>query len=101
MLRLIVEAMAAWDRSNHRANSYEIFGVDVMLDADLRPWLIEVNNCPGLKQNSEVVKAHHPRMLKSALAQLFDAPWAWTGTELERDAYQWRYVEPPPSGLAV
>jgi len=33
-------------------NCYKLFGVDVFLDSDLKPWLLEVNNFPSLEPNS-------------------------------------------------
>ncbi|KAJ1625881.1 tubulin-tyrosine ligase/Tubulin polyglutamylase [Pavlovales sp. CCMP2436] len=43
----------------------EVFGADLMLDAQLRPWLLELNESPNL--------AHHSSALKAALmAELAD-----------------------------
>lgn len=32
----------------HKANCFELFGFDVMIDRDLHPWIIEVNTSPSL-----------------------------------------------------
>ena len=32
----------------HQPNSFEVFGYDVIIDQNLRPWLLEVNASPSM-----------------------------------------------------
>ena len=36
----------------HRNNCYEIYGFDILIDSNIKPWLMEVNVCPSLNSSS-------------------------------------------------
>ena len=38
----------------HRTNCYEVYGFDIMIDSDLKPWLIEINLSPSLACDSQL-----------------------------------------------
>lgn len=42
------------DNIAHQTNSFEVFGYDVILDADCRPWLLEVNASPSMARESKL-----------------------------------------------
>jgi hypothetical protein len=51
---------------------FEIFGYDFILDNDFRPWILEINNNPGLGISSPVIERLVPRMFDDALRLTID-----------------------------
>jgi hypothetical protein len=56
----------------NRKYSFEIFGYDFIIDASLRPWLIEVNTNPCLEESSSLLRVLIPRMIDDALKLTLD-----------------------------
>ena len=51
---------------------FEIFGYDFIIDNDFKPWILEINNNPGLAISSPVIKKLVPRMLDDAFRLTID-----------------------------
>lgn len=50
-----------------KKNYFQLFGVDVMIDADLEPYLLEVNSDPAIYHDEESVKPYQIEMFKTLL----------------------------------
>jgi len=51
----------------HRASCFEMYGFDVLVDADLKPWLLEVNICPSLSSGSPLDKRIKTKLVADTL----------------------------------
>ena len=69
---------------NNIKGSFEIFGYDFMFDADLNPYLIEINTNPGLEISSPLISKLVPRMIDDALRLTIDVVF---GTIYSSDRY--------------
>ena len=43
---------SAMRSAKHKGQCFEVYGFDVMIDKNLRPWLLEVNVAPSLSSSS-------------------------------------------------
>lgn len=57
---------------NNRRFCFELFGYDFMIDAVLRPWLIEVNTNPCLEEPCSLLRQIIPRMIDDAFKLTLD-----------------------------
>ena len=52
--------------------SFEIFGYDFIIDNEFKPWILEINNNPGLAISSPVIEKIIPRLLDDAFRLTID-----------------------------
>ena len=53
--------------SLHRSNCFDLFGFDILLDSNLRPWLVEVNLCPSMNNDSPLDHRIKSNLIADAL----------------------------------
>lgn len=57
---------------NHRKYCFELFGLDFIIDEDLKVWLIEINQNPCIECASPLLGKLIPRMLNDAFKITID-----------------------------
>lgn len=68
---ILKSLFAVEDRIPHHPNAFELYGYDILIDADYKPWLIEVNASPSLGCGSPLDDAIKPQMIHD-LIQIVD-----------------------------
>ena len=65
---LIVKTLVATSKviSNDK-RCFELYGFDVMFDANLKPWLIEINGSPSMTANTPIDRKLKNGLLDDAL----------------------------------
>ena len=61
--------LSGWGYVEWREGSIGIYGLDLMIDQDLKMWLIEVNKSPCMAYSTNVTRALIPRFMED-LAQV-------------------------------
>ena len=59
------------DDLNNNSRCFQLLGVDVLLDENLRPWVLEVNSNPSLNLTTAVDEAIKLPLVKSILERVF------------------------------
>lgn len=72
----------------HRSTCFEMYGFDVLVDDQLRPWLLEVNICPSLSSGSPLDKRIKTKFVADTftLVGLRVPPSMWRQTDGDRPA---------------
>lgn len=63
------------DKMNHQPCCFELFGYDVLIDQDLRSWLIEVNASPSLARENHIDKRVKNNLIKDIVQLLNPATY--------------------------
>ena len=53
--------------TRYKTSCFEIYGFDILIDAKLRPWLLEVNVSPSLSSSSQLDKRIKTMLLSDSL----------------------------------
>ena len=69
---LIHSTCFAPNRHEHYNRCFQLLGVDVLLDKNLTPWILEINNSPSLNLSTEADIAIKVPLIKSLLAKVFE-----------------------------
>ena len=72
IVKLSFQAVAEKIIRTQQVLSFELFGYDFIIDNEYNPWLLEINNNPGLSISSPVIAKIIPRMMDDAFRLTID-----------------------------
>jgi len=74
-LLILKSLVSAEDRIPHQCCAFELFGYDVLLDEDGRPWLLEVNASPSMARETPLDKRVKESLIKDIVRLVDPVPY--------------------------
>ena len=74
-LLILKSLVCAEDRIPHQACAFELFGYDVLLDDDARPWLLEVNASPSMARDTLLDKRVKEQLIRDTIRLVDPKPY--------------------------
>lgn len=65
---LLIALYAAQPKIPNSPNCFELYGADLMIDSDLRVWLIEINPSPSMSLDTDLDKLIKPRLVRDTIS---------------------------------
>ena len=72
---LVKSLVVVDDKMAHQPCCFELFGFDVLIDSDLRPWLIEVNASPSLGRDNTLDVRVKNALIRDTINLMDTAPY--------------------------
>lgn len=70
-----VALMAVQGKIPHHPACFELFGVDLIVDSDLKVWMLEVNPSPSMSLDTPLDRIVKPRLVADTLALVDPLPF--------------------------
>lgn len=71
-----ISLLSAWSKIEWRDNSIGLYGYDVIIDNDLKMWLLEINLCPTMEHSTKVTTRLVPKMMEDLAKVIVDQKFA-------------------------
>ena len=65
---IVTSLVAVNDEIPNQTNSFEVYGYDILIDKDLKPWLIEVNCSPSMSRDTHIDKKIKTQMIADTIS---------------------------------
>jgi tubulin monoglycylase TTLL3/8 len=86
-----ISVLSAWEKVDWRENSIGLYGFDVIIDSDLKMWLLEINLCPTMEHSTKVTAHLVPKMTDDMIKVLVDKK---ENPQVETGHYELIYESP-------
>ena len=76
--------------SRNRHLCFEVYGFDVLLDKELKPWLLEVNVLPSLSSSSALDKKIKTSLMTDVFSTIGVTPYSQKRLEKLQESSKWK-----------